>query len=112
MELEKTKRYNSMDYYNSDPRIKRILDNLVNGSLGVSPSEFADIHKYLLANNDEFFVLKDFAAYLDAQNKIDELYRNQDKWREMSIVNIAHSGAFSSDNTIKKYARDIWRINQ
>lgn len=110
MEYEKNKSYNSTEYYNKDPRLKRILDSLVNGSLGVPTSEFSDIHKYLLANNDEFFVLKDFASYIDAQNKIDELYKNQSKWREMSIINIAHSGAFSSDNTIKKYARDIWRI--
>ncbi|MFL0249986.1 glycogen/starch/alpha-glucan phosphorylase [Clostridium neuense] len=110
MEYEKNKSYNSTEYYNKDPRLKRILDSLVNGSLGVPTSEFSDIHKYLLANNDEFFVLKDFASYIDAQNKIDELYKNQGKWREMSIINIAHSGAFSSDNTIKKYARDIWRI--
>lgn len=110
MEYEKKKNYNSTEYYNNDPRLKRILDSLVNGSLGVPNSEFSDIHKYLLANNDEFFVLKDFASYIDAQNKIDELYKNQSKWLEMSIVNIAHSGAFSSDNTIRKYARDIWRV--
>lgn len=112
MEFEKNKSYNSTEYYNRDPRLKRILDSLVNGSLGVPNSEFSDIHKYLLANNDEFFVLKDFASYIDAQNKIDELYKNQSKWREMSIVNIAHSGAFSSDNTIRKYSRDIWRVLQ
>lgn len=110
MEYEKNKNYNSTEYYNNDPRLKRILDSLVNGSLGVPTSEFSDIHKYLLANNDEFFVLKDFASYIDAQNKVNELYKNQSKWREMSIVNIAHSGAFSSDNTIRKYARDIWRV--
>jgi starch phosphorylase len=112
MEYEKNKNYNSTDYYNKDPRLKRILDSLVNGSLGVPSSEFSDIHKYLLANNDEFFVLKDFASYIDAQNKIDELYKDQSKWLEMSIVNIAHSGAFSSDNTIRKYSRDIWRVLQ
>lgn len=110
MEYEKKKNYNSTEYYNKDPRLKKILDNLVNGSLGVPTSEFSDIHKYLIANNDQFFVLKDFASYIDAQNKINELYKNQSKWREMSIINIAHSGAFSSDNTIRKYARDIWRV--
>ncbi|AJA48231.1 glycogen phosphorylase [Clostridium pasteurianum DSM 525 = ATCC 6013] len=105
---EKNKNYHSYDLYNSDPRLKRILDNLVNGSLGVINSEFSDIHKYLLANNDEYFVLKDFADYVRAQNRIDQLYRNKSKWREMCVYNIAHSGIFSSDNTIKQYSKEIW----
>lgn len=112
MELEKNKSYHSYDYYNSDSRIKVIIDNLINGSLGVSPSEFADIHKYLMANNDEYFVLKDFDSYLNAENKIDELYRNRSKWLEMSISNIAHSGIFSSDNTIEQYSKEIWKTNR
>lgn len=110
MDLEKNKNYRATDYYNKDPRLKRILDDLINGSLGVGGGEFLDIKKSLLENNDEFFVLKDFAAYIDSHNKIDELYKDQKKWREMSIINIAHSGAFSSDNTIRKYARDIWEV--
>ncbi len=112
MELEKNKSYHSSDYYNSDPRIKVIIDNLVNGSLDVSPYEFADIHKYLMANNDEYFVLKDFDSYVKAENKIDELYKNRGKWLEMSISNIAHSGIFSSDNTIEQYSKDIWKTNK
>ncbi len=112
IDLEKSGGYNSLDYYNSDPRIKLIIDNLVNGSLDVPPSEFADIHKYLIANNDEYFVLKDFDSYVKAENKIDELYRNRGKWLEMSICNIAHSGIFSSDNTIEQYSKDIWKTER
>lgn len=109
---EKNKNYHSYNFYNSDSRIKRILDNLVNGSLGVANSEFSDIHKYLLANNDEYFVLKDFDDYVKAQGKIDELYRNTAKWREMCVCNIAHSGIFSSDNTIQQYSKEIWKTNR
>lgn len=110
--FEKNKNYRSYDVYNSDPRVKRILDNLVNGSLGVLNSEFSDIHKYLLANNDEYFVLKDFADYVRAENKIDELYRNSSQWRKMCICNIAHSGIFSSDNTIEQYSKEIWNTKE
>jgi starch phosphorylase len=54
--------------------------------------------------------LKDFHDYRRAQEKLNLLYRNRDKWNEMSLINIAHSGKFSSDNTIKKYADEIWNI--
>lgn len=112
LDYEKNKNYNSYKFYNSDHRLKRILDNLVNGSLGVANSEFSDIHKYLLANNDEYFVLKDFDDYIKAQGKIDQLYRNTAKWREMCICNIAHSGIFSSDNTIQQYSKEIWKTER
>ena len=61
--------------------------------------------------NDEYFVLKDFNSYVKAQEKIDLLYRDHKKWLEMCIINIAESGIFSSDNTIKEYAIDIWNTN-
>ncbi|WP_026884327.1 glycogen/starch/alpha-glucan phosphorylase [Clostridium akagii] len=112
IDLEKNKTYHSIDYYNSDSRIKFIIDNLINGSLDVPTSEFADIHKYLIANNDEYFVLKDFDSYINAENKIDGLYKNRGKWLEMSISNIAHSGVFSSDNTIEQYSKEIWNTDR
>lgn len=109
---EKNKNYHSIDHYNNDPRLRTILDNLINGSLGVSKSEFTDIHKYLLANNDEYFVLKDFDSYIAAHDKVDALYKDQSRWREMCACNIAHSGIFSSDNTIEQYAKNIWRTDR
>jgi len=100
--------YSSWDVYNNDPRVNKILNQLVDGSFGISPSEFKDIYDSLLMFNDEYFVLKDFDAYVKAQEKIDRLYKDKVKWNEMCIMNIAHSGTFSSDNTIKEYAREIW----
>ncbi|MDP4145711.1 MAG: glycogen/starch/alpha-glucan phosphorylase [Bacillota bacterium] len=112
LSYERNKNYRSIDYYNSDQRLRRILDSLIDGSLGVPPVEFSDIHKALLANNDEFFVLRDFDSYVKAQNEIDRLYRNEAKWNEMCVNNIAHSGIFSSDNTITEYSKDIWRTRR
>ena len=74
-------------------------------------SEKEDLEKYmkiLITYNDEFFVLKDFDAYIEAQDKIDKLYRDQIKWKKMCGINIAHSGIFSSDRTIEEYATGIW----
>lgn len=100
--------YSSWDIYNNDPRVNKILNQLIDGSLGTSPSEFKDVYDSLLMFNDEYFVLKDFDAYVKAQEKIDRLYRDSTKWNEMCIMNIAHSGTFSSDNTIREYSREIW----
>lgn len=100
--------YSAMEIYKNDYRVKQVLNQLTDGSLGVSNSEFSSIYDSLLAHNDEYFVLKDFDSYVKAQEKVDALYRQVTKWQEMSIVNIANSGIFSSDNTILEYAKGIW----
>ncbi|WP_123053961.1 glycogen/starch/alpha-glucan phosphorylase [Clostridium sp. JN-1] len=112
IEFYKNKNYHSRDIFNSDPRVNKILTQLTNGFLDVSNYEFNAIYDSLLFNNDEYFVLKDFDAYVKAQNKINDLYVNKKKWQEMSIVNVANSGIFSSDNTIAKYAEEIWHVNK
>jgi len=102
--------YSSMDILREDMRLQRIVNQLTTGFLNVPGGEFNDIMRYLIPGNDEYFVLKDFASYVDAQNRIDELYRDKENWQRMSLVNTACSGRFSSDNTIAEYARDIWKI--
>lgn len=102
--------YNMRDVFDNDPRLQKIIDQIVNGYYGVNSSEFSMILDDLFNKNDEFFVLKDFDAYVKAQEKIDRLYRDQDKWQQMCLVNIANSGIFSSDNTIRRYADEIWNI--
>jgi starch phosphorylase len=104
--------YSSMEMYRNDPRLFRILNQLVDGSLKVSTSEFNLIYDSLLYHNDEYFILKDFASYVDAQNKVDTLFRDKAKWTEMCICNIANSGIFSSDNTIMQYSKNIWNTRQ
>ena len=102
--------YNMRDVFDNDPRLQKINDQITNGYYGVNSSEFSMILDDLFNKNDEFFVLKDFDAYVKAQEKIDRLYRDQDKWQQMCLVNIANSGIFSSDNTIRRYADEIWNI--
>ena len=103
--------YNSWDVYHSNAKLRRVVDELANGFFNKVPrDEFATVKKSLLDYLDEYFVLKDFDSYVMAQNEADFLYRNQKKWTAMSIVNIARSGKFSSDNTIKQYATELWRI--
>lgn len=100
--------YSAWDIYDNDNRIKRVIDNLIDGTYSYDKDKFKAIYDSLLKYNDEFFVLKDFDSYIKAQIKVNELYSNKYNWQRMCGVNIAHSGIFSSDRTIKEYATGIW----
>ncbi|MDU4959147.1 MAG: glycogen/starch/alpha-glucan phosphorylase [Sporomusaceae bacterium] len=94
----------------ADPRLKRVMEQLCSGFLPAPASEFCSLHDSLL-DNDEYFVLKDFASYADAQAKIDRLFADRGCWQGMTTRNIAQSGFFSSDRTVSEYAIGIWKIN-
>ncbi len=112
-ELYENKTYKSWDIYHQDPRLKKVLDQLINGFFtDVQIDEFKDIYDNLLYRGDEYFVLKDFDAYVKAQEKANQTYKNQDKWLEMALINIANSGYFSSDRTIEQYVKEIWHIKK
>ena len=102
--------YNAWDLYNGDTRIKRVMEQLVNGFLPSEKEEFRPLYNYLLQNNDEFFVLRDFSVYCQAQLLIETKFRERQQWLAMCVQNIAHSGNFSSDRTIAEYAVGIWKI--
>lgn len=104
--------YNSRIIYENNPEIKRIVDSFVNGTIPNCQSEGMEIYEALITHNDEYFLLEDLPAYIEAQNKIDLLYRDQKKWSQMSLVNIAHSDKFTSDDTIEEYANEIWHLNK
>ncbi|MBS2771524.1 glycogen/starch/alpha-glucan phosphorylase [Anoxybacillus rupiensis] len=103
--------YRSHEYYHHDRRIKQVVDQLVNGFFPDAHDHFEPIYDSLLMQNDEYFVLRDFADYAETQEKISEVYQDREKWMEMSAINIAHSGHFSSDRTIQEYANEIWDIH-
>ncbi|MFB4163694.1 glycogen/starch/alpha-glucan phosphorylase [Alteribacillus sp. JSM 102045] len=104
--------YSAEDLYQTDERLKTILNQLHDGFFGSDEKDFKDIYYNLLSHNDEFFVLKDFNSYEETQEMVDQTYRNQQKWMTMSISNIAHSGKFSSDRTIYEYASEIWKVSK
>lgn len=102
--------YNAWDIYNGDIRIKKVMEQLVNGFLPSEKEEFRPLYNYLLQNNDEFFVLGDFSVYSHAQLLIEAKFRERQQWLAMCVKNIAHSGNFSSDRTIAEYAVGVWKI--
>lgn len=104
--------YNPWDIYHSDPRVKRVLEKLVDGSLSPDREDFRAHYDSFLHHGDQYFVLKDFAAYVAAQEIINDKYQDQKVWRQMCIHNIAHAGWFSSDRTFSEYAAEIWRLDQ
>lgn len=102
--------YHTWDYY-SDPALKRVMDAL-NSNLfcGHEPGLFRWIFDALLPGGDEYFHLADMPSYIAAQKKAGQEYRQTSLWARKAILNVARSGKFSSDRTIREYARDIWNI--
>lgn len=109
-DLYKSGAYQPYTYYEKDPRIKRVLDQLTNGFFtNVAANEFEEIRRNLL-ERDSYLVLKDFDAYVTAQAKANKLYQNRSLWLKMSIMNTAKSGFFSTDRTMAEYNKDIWHL--
>ncbi|MBP2243021.1 starch phosphorylase [Cytobacillus eiseniae] len=104
--------YHSMDYYHHDNRIRQVVNQLTNGFFPDMDDEFEPIVDSLLMENDQYFVLRDFDAYVTIQKQAGKIYENQEKWRKMCLMNIAGSGYFSSDRTINQYAEEIWHLNK
>jgi starch phosphorylase len=95
----------------ADAQIKATLDAIGSGLFSpAQPDLFTPILRSLLEEGDRYLVLADFADYLRAHREIDALYRQPAEWARKSILNVAGMGPFSSDTTIRAYARDIWGI--
>mgnify|MGYP000952902436 FL=1 len=109
--------YNPREIYESDPIIREIMNQLINGFLSPDdPDLFREIHDSLLNTSlgkaDEYFILKDFQSYKETHEKIQQVYSNPSKWAEKAILNTASSGKFSADRTIEQYAQEIWKLKK
>lgn len=112
-EIEKYKMegsYYAWDEYHAEPRIKAVLEQLVDGTYEKLSGNFKGIYDSLLRYNDEFFILKDFMAYIAGWHNLTNKYKDKNLWYKMALHNTAKSGFFSSDRTIKEYAKDIWNL--
>jgi len=107
--------YAPWDLYNMDFNMRNVLTTLINGALDPNHNLFREIYDAMLngyggARPDEYYVLKDFAAYKAAQMQVDTAYKNPQQWAKMAVMNTAASGKFSSDRTIRQYANEIWKM--
>ncbi|KFQ47106.1 Glycogen phosphorylase, liver form, partial [Nestor notabilis] len=102
--------YNAQKYYDELPELKQAIDQIKSGFFSPEePDLFNDVVN-MLFHHDRFKVFADYEAYVKCQEKVSELYLNSKAWTKMVIKNIAAAGKFSSDRTIKEYARDIWHV--
>ncbi len=104
------KNYRAYEWYNNDERIKKAVESLIDGTWSNDPREFEIIYNDLIVHNDEYLVLADFASYIEAQEEVGRRYQDRSGWAKMMLCNIAKSGYFTSDRTIKQYAQEVWKI--
>lgn len=110
--------YNPTDIYFNDWDIKRVVDQLIDGTYANGNREmYRDLYDSLVNTHgreraDRYFILKDFRAYADAQKRVEEAYKDREAWSRKALMNVACCGKFSSDRTIQEYVDDIWHLDQ
>ena len=109
--------YNPMDIYNNDQDIRRVLNQLIDGTYSEDKELFRHLYNSLLntlstSKADTYFILKDFRSYAEAQSKVEEAYKDKSGWAKSAILNVAGSGKFTSDRTIQQYVDEIWHLDK
>lgn len=115
MEYEKNGNYDPHKILENDAELKEVVETLIDGTFsGGDNNLFRGIYDSLLYGDrpDNFFILADFGSYLSAQRIIEEKYRNRLQWAKSVMLNVAKSGKFSSDRTIREYNEDIWKLDK
>ena len=110
--------YNPQDIYFNDWDVKRVVDQLMDGTYsGGDHDMFRDLYNSLLntqcsSRPDMYFILKDFRAYAEAQKRVEEAYRDTQRWAKIALMNTASCGKFTSDRTIQEYVDEIWKLDK
>ena len=110
--------YNPTDVYFNDWEIKRVVDQLMDGTYSNGDHNmYINLYNSLLNTQctdkaDTYFILKDFRSYADAQKRVEEAYKDQEGWVKKAMLNVAHVGKFTSDRTIQEYVDDIWHLEK
>ena len=102
--------------YNTDPEIRQVLMQLINGTFSSDTEMFRDIYNSLLDKRnmprpDQYFILGDFRSYAEAQKRVEEAYKDEKRWAKMALLNTASCGKFTSDRTIQEYVDNIWKLD-
>jgi starch phosphorylase len=106
----KSRGYHPYHYYESNERLKKIIDQLDSGYFSNGDTQVFKPLVDSLKNHDEYMVLADYQSYVDCQAKVSAAYLNPELWTKMSIRNVARIGKFSSDRSICEYAEKIWKV--
>ena len=109
--------YNPADIYFNDWDVKRVVDQLIDGTYSNGDREmYRDLYDSLVNTHgqeraDRYFILKDFRSYAEAQKRVEEAYKDREGWAKKALMNVACCGKFSSDRTIQEYVDDIWHLD-
>jgi starch phosphorylase len=110
VEALKKKGYNPREFYDKNAELRQCIDAIASGYFSPeNPGQFKDLISSLL-EHDTYMLCADYEAYVKCQDKVSELYKDQEAWARVCLLNIAAGGFFSSDRTISEYARDIWGV--
>ena len=118
IDFEHNRNYDPKEIYNLDPDVRAVLTQLIDGTYSrQDPELFRELYNSLLEPDggtpaDQYFILKDFRSYEEAQKKVEEAYRDEKRWAKMAMTQVANVGKFSSDRTIEEYVRDIWHLKK
>ena len=110
--------YDPYEIYNGDPDVRRVVEQLVDGTYSHGDHEmYKNLYNSLLNTQstdraDMYFILKDFRSYADAQKRVEEAYKDREGWAKKALMNVACCGKFSSDRTIQEYVDDIWHLDK
>ncbi|RYD68738.1 MAG: glycogen/starch/alpha-glucan phosphorylase [Verrucomicrobiaceae bacterium] len=102
--------YRPRDYYESDPLLQEVIDFIASAALGGDANLFRPLVDNLL-HHDPYLLLADYRGYLNAQQRVSELWMNPEAWTRSSILNTARMGHFSSDRSIRDYCERVWNVN-
>ncbi len=112
MAYERDGGYYPRDIFNNNQAVRKVLTQLVDGTYSGSDTElFRDIYDSLL-NQDQYFILRDFDSYCEAQKRVNAWYEDEAAWAKSALLNTACSGKFTSDRTIEEYAKEIWKLSK
>jgi len=104
----KTRGYNPRAHYDSDEQLRQVIDQIRSGFFSRGDSRLFQPLVDALLQRDEYLTLADYRSYLECQDKVGQLYRDQNQWTRAAILNVARMGKFSSDRSIREYCQDIW----
>jgi len=103
--------YAPQEYYKNDMELQQALDQIRDGFFCPnSPNQFAPLFHSLINEGDYYCCIADYRAYIDCQERMAQVYKNSHQWHRMALLNVVRMGKFSSDNVIRNYAEDIWKV--
>ncbi|MGF1482031.1 MAG: glycogen/starch/alpha-glucan phosphorylase [Cyanophyceae cyanobacterium] len=102
--------YKPLDYYHANDELREVIDQIRSGFFSRGDANLFKPLVDSLLYQDQYVLFADYQAYIDAQDRVSQVYRDRDQWTKMSILNTARMGKFSSDRAIQEYCQQIWHV--